>query len=82
MKEIPHGGSFFYPTFQKHVLDVLVKAFQHDLGAFEQAAALLNGKPISMGDRAAAFAALPKIPLAVVLWQSDEEFGGSASFFI
>lgn len=79
LKEVPHGGAFFYPAFQKQVLDVIVNAFQYDLASFERAAALLNGKQVGMGDRAAVFNTLPKIPLAVVVWRADEEFGGSAS---
>jgi hypothetical protein len=79
LKEVPHGGALFYPAFKNQVLDVLVDAFQYDLDAFEQAAALLNGKQIKMGDRAAVFTALPKVPLAVLMWQADEEFGGSAN---
>ncbi len=79
LKEVPRGGAFFYPAFQKQVLDGIANAFQHDLNAFERAAALLNGKQLGMGDRAAVFVALPKIPLAVVMWKADEEFGGAAS---
>jgi hypothetical protein len=33
-----------------------------------------------MGDSAAAFKAFPKISLAVLMWQADEEFTGSANF--
>lgn len=79
LKEVPEGGALFFPAFQKQVLAPLVNAFQYDLEAFERAAALLNGKQIKMGDRGAVFAALPKIPLAVLMWQGDEEFSGSAS---
>jgi len=79
LKEVPNGGALFYPAFKNQVLDVLVNAFQYDLDAFERAAALLNGKKAKMGDRAAVFSALPKVPLAVLMWQADEEIGGSAN---
>jgi len=80
LKEVTNGGVFFYPTFKKDVLDPLVNTFQNDIAAFDRAAASLNGKKLRMGDSAAVFAAFPKIPLAVLMWQADEEFGGSANF--
>jgi len=80
LKEVPNGGMIFYPAFKKAVLDALVNTFQHDIAAFDRAAAALSGKPLRMGDSAAVFAAFPKIPLAVLMWQADEELGGSANF--
>ena len=80
LKEVPNGGAIFYPAFKKEVLDALVNTYQYDLAAFDRAAAALNGKKLRMGDSAQVFAAFPKIPLAVVMWQADEEFGGSANF--
>jgi hypothetical protein len=80
LKEVPNGGAIFYPAFKKEVLDALVSTFQYDLAAFDCAAAALNGKKLRMGDSAQVFAAFPKVPLAVLMWQADEEFGGSANF--
>lgn len=80
LKEVPNGGVSFYPAFKKDVLDPLINTFQNDIAAFDRAAASLNGKKQKLGDSAAVFAALPKIPLAVLMWRADEEFGGSANF--
>ncbi|MGI6066861.1 MAG: DUF3786 domain-containing protein [Bacillota bacterium] len=80
LKEVPNGGMIFYPAFEKELLDALVNTFQNDIAAFDRAAASLNGKKLNMGDSAAVFAAFPKIPLAVLIWQADEEFAGSANF--
>lgn len=80
LKEVPNGGMIFYPAFKKAVLDALVNTFQHDIAAFDRAAASLGGKQLRMGDSAAVFAAFPKIPLAVLMWPADEELGGSANF--
>jgi hypothetical protein len=80
LKEVPNGGMLFYPAFKKAVLDALVNTFQNNITAFDRAAAPLNGTKLKMGDSAAVFSALPKIPLAVVIWQADDEFGGSANF--
>ena len=80
LKEVPNGGMSFYPTFKKDVLDPLVNTFQNDIAAFDSAAASLNGKKQRMADSAAVFNAFPKIPLAVLMWQADEELGGSGNF--
>lgn len=80
LKEVPNGGVSFYPTFKKDVLDPLVNTFENDIAAFDRAAASLNGKKQKMGDSGAVFKAFPKIPLAVFMWQADEEFGGAANF--
>ncbi|MDF2569884.1 MAG: hypothetical protein K0R55_1488 [Sporomusa sp.] len=80
LKEVPNGGMVFYPAFKKEVLDALVATFQYDLAAFDRAAAALSGEKLKMGHSAAVFQAFPKVPLAVLLWEGDEEFGGSANF--
>lgn len=80
LKEVPNGGIIFYPAFKKAVLDDLANTFQNDIAAFDRASASLNGKKLRMADSAVVFTALPKIPLAVLIWQADEEFGGSANF--
>lgn len=80
LKEVPNGGVTFYPAFKKAVLDDLAFTFQNDITAFDRASASLNGKKLNMADSAAVFTALPKIPLAILIWQADEEFGGSANF--
>ncbi len=80
LKEVPNGGMVFYPAFKKEVLDALVSTFQYDLAAFDRAAAALGGEKLKMGHSAAVFQAFPRVPLAVVMWEGDEEFGGSSNF--
>lgn len=80
LKEVPNGGMVFYPAFKKEVLDALVNTFQYDLAAFDRAAAELGGEKLNMGHSAAVFQAFPKVPLAVLMWEADEEFGGNANF--
>jgi hypothetical protein len=43
------------------------------------AAAELDGAPLAMGDAGVAVPALPRVPIAFVLWGGDDEFAPSAS---
>lgn len=80
LKEVPNGGMVFYPAFKKEVLDGLVNTFQHDLAAFDRAAVAFGGEKLKMAHSAYTFQAFPRVPLAVLLWEADEEFGGNANF--
>jgi len=71
--ELPEGIHHYAP-FQVDALFPLAEKFGRDPDGFLRAAAGLNGEQIKMGDVAAVIPALPKIPLAVVLWLADEEF--------
>lgn len=44
------------------------------LGAFRTAAAAAGGEPFAAADVAFAFQVLPRLRLAVMLWQGDDEF--------
>lgn len=75
--ELP-DGTFYQAAFQGYTGEALARAFGNDLDAFARAAEHLGGRRIPCGDAAFSFAALPKVPLAVVYWRGDEEFGPSA----
>jgi len=81
LKEVPEGGSLFFPAFKREVQDALVATYQHDLPAFEAAAARLGGSPLALGQVGARFQMFPKVPLGIVLWQGDEEMPGTANFY-
>lgn len=49
----------------------------NDLDAFARAARALGGAPLALGDAAYAFAVLPQVSVAVVVWQGDDEFPAS-----
>ena len=71
--ELPGGTTFFrgphaIPT------DRITRRFANDLDAFRSTCEQLNGTPISMADAAWAFQITPRIPLAVLYWQGDDEF--------
>lgn len=76
--ELPEGILHHAP-FQTNALFPLAMTFGESPGAFLAAAARLKGTPAAMGDVAAVIPALPKIPLAVVLWLGDDEFPAKAN---
>jgi len=75
-RELPHGG-FYCRAFQGYSGDMLVREL--DLPSFRRAAEALGGEPLELGDAAYRFLALPKLPLAVVWWDGDEEFPPKAT---
>lgn len=77
LRELPNGA-FYERAFQGDSGNRLMRAFRNDLEGFREAAGQLSGEPLSMGDAAFRFWALPRIPLAVIYWVGDEEFPASA----
>ena len=76
-RELP-GGTFYHQAFQGYSGDRLARAIGNDLAALEMAAHKLGGKRESMGDLSFSFAALPRVPVALVYWLGDDEFPPSA----
>lgn len=76
--ELPEGEHHFVP-FQNEAIKPLAKKFGTDLAGFNKIADSLGGKPISMGDTAFTLTVLPKLPLAIALWEGDEEFPSKAN---
>lgn len=76
-KDIPGGEGFFRGP---HTLPVheIIKATGDDVQAFSKACKQAGGKPIAMADAAFVFEITPKIPVAVLFWQGDEDFDGEA----
>ncbi|MFZ5591341.1 MAG: DUF3786 domain-containing protein, partial [Bacillota bacterium] len=63
--ELPDGAHHYVPL-QTDAMQPLARAFTGRAAQLAVAARALGGQPLAMGDTAFAFAALPKIPLAVV----------------
>ena len=57
---------------------ILATAFGNDLPGFMVAGKRLGGSPLPMADAAFSFEITPRIPVAVLLWQGDEEFESQA----
>jgi len=72
-RSIPSGDFFFrgphdFPT------ERLATAFGDRVEAFCRASEKIGGQPVAAGDAAYEFAALPRVPMTIILWQTDEEF--------
>jgi hypothetical protein len=72
-RELPNGR-IYYPAFREGSERRLLERFGSDIRAFEAAAQALGGMPLPLADHAFAFQVLPRLPMAVLLWEGDEEF--------
>ena len=74
-KDIPGGEGFFRGP---HTLPVheIVKTFGDDVHAFSRACEQVGGIPLAMADAAFVFKITPRIPVAILFWQGDEDFEG------
>lgn len=73
-KDLPSGNLFFRGP---HALPVesLLDAFGSDPQLLNSAAETVGGKKINLGDLSYQFLIFPRVPVAVVFWMGDEEFG-------
>jgi len=79
-RELP-GGSFFHSFLEANVENRLAQVFDRNLTALDRCARALGAEPhegIGTGDRCLRFPALPTVPVLLVFWDGDEEFGASA----
>lgn len=72
-RQLP-GAIFFEKRFVSMAIGPLTRAFGNDLEGFKRAGAALGGEPITRtGDAGFRFQALPRVPLACILYLGDEE---------
>ena len=79
-RELP-GGLFYAASFAARAEAPLARAFGADaagLEAFRAAARRAGGEELALADAAYSFAALPRVPVAVLVWQGDDELPGDA----
>lgn len=73
------GGAGYMGAFRGRVAGPALRTFGPNPEALAEAAATLDGEPLEMGDVAVRLPALPRVPIAFVLWRGDDEFAPSAS---
>ncbi len=72
-KDIPGGAAFFrgphaIPTH------LIVRQYGDNIGGFSKRCEQLDGIPLHMADQAYSFRIAPRTPVAVLLWEGDDEF--------
>jgi hypothetical protein len=68
------GGDMYYPAFDRRSQKPLLDFFAQRDDLFEEAGRALGGTKAPAGDRGVIISALPKVPLAFLFWNGDEEF--------
>ncbi|MGE4273584.1 MAG: DUF3786 domain-containing protein [Desulfitobacterium sp.] len=77
-KELP-GGSIYSQPFANRAINPLVKFFGHNPQSLVEAACIVGGETVSLGDAAVSVEVFPKVPITLVLWKGDEEFPASGN---
>lgn len=77
-EQVP-GGDLYLGNFRARSVDRLVRGFAGREGDLVAAAGLLGGRPADLGDVSVQLDALPRAPLALVLWRGDDEFAPSGN---
>jgi hypothetical protein len=72
-RDLPDGW-LYHQAFQGYTGHVLVQALGNEISPLEEAARALGGEVLAVSDCGHAFQVLPRVRLAVVYWQGDEEF--------
>lgn len=76
-RDLPNG-TFYAQAFQSYSGNRLVREMGGGLSALHRAAQALGGEPLEMGSAGYAFDVLPRLRLAVVYWEGDEDFPAQA----
>ncbi|HEC61577.1 MAG TPA: DUF3786 domain-containing protein [bacterium] len=74
------GGSIFFQGPHRLPGGPILERFGRNPEMFLYVGEALGGKRINYGDAALEFRALPRVPLACVLWAADEEFPAGVNF--
>lgn len=73
--ELP-DGAFYSTAFRGYASDAIVRRLATRPEALSEAVARVGGEPLAgIADRAWTVPALPRVPLALLWWDADEEFG-------
>jgi hypothetical protein len=73
------GGAGYLASFRGRVVAPIMKAFGQRPERLLAAARALGGEPMALGDVAVRIPALPRVPIAYILWRGDDELPPSAS---
>ena len=74
------GGQIYSKGTHALPLDQLAKTYGDDRNAFVARGRSLGGTELQFGDASARLHPLPRLPVAVILWERDEEFPPRTDF--
>lgn len=74
------GGEFFFKGTHVLPLDKVAEKYQSDKKGFITKGNEFDGKSLDFGDASIEFLPMPRIPVTLILWLSDEEFPARADF--
>jgi hypothetical protein len=77
-KELQEGINY-YPTFFKRAIEPVVNSFGLQPEKLLVIAEALGGRKADYGDVAVTIDAFPHVPLTIVLWRGDDEFGADGN---
>ena len=77
-RDLP-GGMFYHKAYQGYSGDRLAKAIDNHIGVFERAAKNLGGMKLDIADASFAFDALPRVRVAAMYYEGDEDFPATAN---
>lgn len=73
------GGDIYFPAFNRNSLEPIRAAFDRDRAALARAAERLGGEKLTQGDLSYSIPVFPKLPLAVVLYEGEDDLIPSAA---
>lgn len=73
------GGPGYLASFRGRVVAPILKAFGSEPALLLEAGRELDGEPLDQGDVSVCIPALPRVPVAYLMWKGDEEFAPSVS---
>jgi len=76
-RELP-DGLFYAQAFAGHAEGLLAEKLGADLARFRRAAEALGGQPLDLADASFRFLAFPRLSVAALLWEGDEDFPAQA----
>jgi hypothetical protein len=76
-RELP-DGMFYAQAFAGHAEGLLAEKLGANLDGFRRAADSLGGSPLDLANAAYRFQAFPRLAVAALLWEGDEDFPAQA----
>ena len=74
-----HDGINYFSVFVARTIKHIVNYFGEQPERLPETAAILGGRKTELGDIAVTIHAFPRVPVTIVLWRGDSEFGPEGS---